>query len=809
MGRGRGRPRGRRGGGGSASAPRGRKRQRRAVEEEVEEEEEAVEIGEEMLGEDYCFICKDGGDLRICDFRGCNKAYHPACVGKDSDFLTSDEEFICGCVAQADFFPVLRKTKGFCINCLRLAIMIEKNVDVDSDGERADFNDRETYEFLFKDYWEIVKDKEGLTLDKLEEAYSFLKRGLNCKQADLEKVPDEERHSDSDFLGNSDEGDDELCSPSYSNGSSKKIKSLLKEGKSKKNGYLGWGSEALIEFLASLGKDTSKSLDQFRAAEAVKDYIRQNGLMPKDKKKLVICDDKLKCLFRKSKLKFNRIPSLLKKHITENMTSEDETLNSEDNIDSVSAMTKKDFTANHVSRIPNRTSEINKRCFASLKPGNIKLVYLKRSLVMDLLKEPDTFESKVTGCFVRVKNDPKDYSYLIRKKSHELRQVTGVKRSSEEYKIKGISTGVLLCTFDNDLRISTLSDEDFEEDECDDLRLLAQEGSFKRPTVGDLEEKVKSIHRDIMSHLEDMDKKKLLQEPSERRRLLEEVPQVIPDTEDIKDTELQVTAQDKSVEKNTDAFQGNNGERVISSKLFSEEKSKGPNDARAILKSCSEGKSEGTNLGRGFNLRSFSEEKPKGTDGERTLSLKSCSEEKSKATKKDADCGITGMNVQKGNTEDPGANNAACEIPCAQQDTEATKADANGDTSAMHVQGQSTEAVDVAMIVQVIPIEDDGDENLRQGGGQTAVIDLEADDARDTHRVQHETSNTLRRRGISQRRCVWYYNDPQGDERGPFTMEHLRHWWDGGYFPEEFKVWRRGQSSDSAVFLRDVLQMTR
>jgi hypothetical protein len=42
--------------------------------------------------------------------------------------------FCQGCVAQAEFVPVLRKTKGFCSNCLRMVIMIEKNVDVDSDG---------------------------------------------------------------------------------------------------------------------------------------------------------------------------------------------------------------------------------------------------------------------------------------------------------------------------------------------------------------------------------------------------------------------------------------------------------------------------------------------------------------------------------------------------------------------------------------------------------------------------------------------------------------------------------------------------
>jgi deoxyribodipyrimidine photolyase len=104
---------------------------------------------------------------------------------------------------------------------------------------------------------------------------------------------------------------------------------------------------------------------------------------------------------------------------------------------------------------------------------------------------------------------------------------------------------------------------------------------------------------------------------------------------------------------------------------------------------------------------------------------------------------------------------------------------------------------------QVI-IDLEADENLCERGEQTAIIDLEADDARDTLRVQHKTENTLRR-GISLRSCAWYYMDPQGEQQGPFVMEHLRLWWRNNYFPENFKVWREGETSDSAVFLRDVL----
>ncbi|KAG8043175.1 hypothetical protein GUJ93_ZPchr0010g8733 [Zizania palustris] len=476
--------------------------------------------------EDFCFACKDGGLLRCCDYRSCHKAYHPECVEKDGDFLNSDEQFICNwhtcfickghsyyrcfccpdnsvcrsCVRQAEFVPVMRKTKGFCNNCLRMAIMIEKNVDVDSDGQRVDFSDRETYEFLFKEYWDIVKDKEGLTLHNIQEAYALLRNGLNCNElSDPEKPPNREQSSDDDFLGNSDDDDDPVY-PSVLNGTSNKAKNISKEGKIKKTIYVGWGSKALIGFLSSIGKDASKPLDQFGAAEVVKEYIRQKDLVQKDKKK-IICDGTLRSLFRKSKLKYNKIYSLLERHITENITSEDEILaSSKDNNDS--AMKRKGQTMNYELSTPEDVSKRYRTCFASLVRDNIKLIYLKRTLVIDLLKQPDTFEHKVIGCFVRVKNDLKGYSHHKPQKLYQLGQVIGIKKSSEGYKIRDISTDILLCISNMwpDVKISVLSDEDFDEEECEDLCMLSQKEPSKRQTVAEFEEKARSVHGDILNH---------------------------------------------------------------------------------------------------------------------------------------------------------------------------------------------------------------------------------------------------------------------------------------------------------------------
>jgi hypothetical protein len=137
-----------------------------------------------------------------------------------------------------------------------------------------------------------------MTLDKLEKAYAFLKEKLNCKQdLDLEKVHDEEHSSDDDFVGNSDDDDDNKPSSTTKfNGTSNTMKFFLREDRPMKNGYVGWGSKELMEFLSSIGKDTLNSLDQHGATEVVKVYIQQKGLLARDKKKLVICDDKLKIL---------------------------------------------------------------------------------------------------------------------------------------------------------------------------------------------------------------------------------------------------------------------------------------------------------------------------------------------------------------------------------------------------------------------------------------------------------------------------------------------------------------------------------
>uniref|UniRef100_A0A0E0DRJ3 GYF domain-containing protein n=1 Tax=Oryza meridionalis TaxID=40149 RepID=A0A0E0DRJ3_9ORYZ len=741
--------------------------------------------------EDYCFACKDGGLLRFCDHRNCHKAYHPECVDKDDSFLNSDEQFIC------KFVPVMRQTMGFCNNCLRMAIMIEKNVDVDSDGERVDFSDRETYEFLFKDYWDIIRDKEGLTLDNMREAYTLLRSGLNCNElSDMEKLPNSEQSSDEDFLGNSDD-DDEPVYPSVSNGTSNKAKTILKEGKTKKQVYVGWGSIELIGFMSSIGKDTSKPLDQFGAAEVVKQYIRQNDLLQKDKKKQVICDGKLWSLFRKSKLKYNKIYSLLEKHIAENITPEDESLDSsEDNTDSI--MERKSRIMNTELGTPEEVSERYRRCFASLVRENIKLIYLRRTLVIDLLKQPDTFECKVIGCFVRVKNDPREYSRHKPQKLYQLGQVTvfsdksfiyylltkayvtGIRKSSEEYKIRDISTDILLCISDmwSDVKISVLSDEDFEEEECEDLRSLSRKEPSKRQTVH--------------AYFRDGTKKCL-------------VLGCVGHGWAKSKNSLYKMADDVASRKGEQFAYGMSSELDVFIQAEFEEKARSMHadimshwinkELQRLEKWIEMANEKGTNSNkdRVDCLKNCSGEKLKGNKRDRPLCLESLSEEKPEGSKGDADA--PGMCLEK-------------------VITKAIEVNPPGDMPRSHVQNHGTKATAAVNPGQVIDI-DDGEDDLHGKSGDM-IVDLDSDGSEDHGTRQHEAKPKLcsgpkaveAKEEISEHASVWYYNDPQGDEQGPFPLQILRHWLKAGYFKEDFRVWRTGQSCDSAILLKDALLLT-
>ncbi|XP_052205981.1 uncharacterized protein At5g08430-like isoform X2 [Diospyros lotus] len=558
------------------------------------------------IAEDWCFSCKDGGKLIVCDHKQCLKAYHAECVEKDESFFETEKSWICNwhscficqrnskflcfccptavcqhCILNAEFARV-RGNKGFCNNCLKLALLWEENMDVDSDGEKVDLKDRNTYEGLFTEYWDIIKEKEGLTIQHLHAADAVIKKGKKSSSYRDESDKDEDLYlaSDDDNDKEEEEEEDGLdeCLPVQKRKRSKDRRLLIKKGvKSNKREFNDWGSKSLLDFLVSIGKDTTKKLSQYDVSSIIGGYINQNKLFQPDKKRKILCDEKLESVFGRKIINRNKIYDLLESHFLENLepledemgySSEDEADNAvvtcrepstfikslEDEAANAALAFRKQKKSSALLKSQEKEAVVNapQSCFAAITPENIKLIYLKRSLVQELSKQPETFGSKVIGSFVRVKSDPSD---RFQTKSHQLAQVTGIK----ELEVNNTEIILQVSNMSKDICISMLSDDNFSEEECEDLRQQVIGGLLKKLTIVELEQKARVLHEDITKHwifrelallqnlidranekgrrrelFEYLERKQLLQTSAEQSRLLQKVPEVIAEGVEVK-----------------------------------------------------------------------------------------------------------------------------------------------------------------------------------------------------------------------------------------------------------------------------------
>ncbi|KAJ0035381.1 hypothetical protein Pint_26335 [Pistacia integerrima] len=475
-------------------------------------------LKKEEIAEDWCFICKDGGSLRICDYRNegmvlsfhcvplvtcvmnevadaaiacrdCLKSYHPDCLGQDDSLLESKDQWTCGwhfcyeCKKAPKFyclccpsavcghclcdsgFAVVRGSKGFCDNCLELVVLIEEKKDVNPNGEKIDFYAEDTIEFYFNGYWQIVKEKEGFTSEHVISAYNLLKKGKNHRspdsyeydegEEDIEEFVDESQLVVSDYDDLGDTADDKKIGKR--NRSKRKQSATKRKASSKKREFIGWGSKTLLDFLDSIGKDTTCELSLYDITTIITEYCKENWLFHPERKKIIICDARLQPLLGRKSVNRNSIYKRLTADLAENIDhSEDESKSSLETVDECDSVVEKRME----------------------KLSSFKKSDHKRSLVEDLAKQPETCDAKVIGSFVRVKLDPNDY---LQKNSHQLVQVIDIKRPSS------LKSEILLQLSDRvkelPISISKLSDDDFHEDECEDLRQRVINGLFKRPTV--------------------------------------------------------------------------------------------------------------------------------------------------------------------------------------------------------------------------------------------------------------------------------------------------------------------------------------
>ncbi|XVF60954.1 hypothetical protein PTKIN_Ptkin08bG0089200 [Pterospermum kingtungense] len=508
--------------------------------------------------------------------------------------------------------------------------------------------------------------------------------------------------------------------------------SLKRKAKSKKLEFVGWGSKPLIEFLESIGKDTSKQISQHDVTDLIVKYVNEKNLLHPAKKKRILCDERLFSVFGRKTISRIKVYDLLETHFAENqdawdddffLSSEEENLCEEQKCTSLE---KKVYQKKKVFETP-------KSCFAAIVPDNIKPVYLKKSLVQDLLKDFESFEAKVVGSFVRIKSDP---NYFIQKNSHQLVLVKGLKKVSGN----DDNTNILLqvSNFVKDVSISMLSDDNFSQEECEDLHQRVKNGLLRRPTVVELEAKARILHADITRHWLSAELtllSKLIDRANEKgwRR---EYP-----------IGISVDYIPRYILINYGAHQVPN---VAADEIEPETapKDKHENDSLRIstVRGTSEIPRDPASNGKLSTLV------PLTTDSAVQSSLVAISE------------------------------------------------DNNVHLHEVHKQPMQPKvgSDETAKIVNVPEENGFVDKESFEKILDTQVIDL-SDDEEDEDLTEIKVCDDVSS-------LIWHYVDPQGDIQGPFSLKSLKAWMDAEYFPNDFKVWKTGQSKDRAVLLIDIIR---
>ncbi|XP_047959533.1 uncharacterized protein At5g08430-like [Salvia hispanica] len=568
--------------------------------------------------------------------------------------------------------------------------------------------------------------------------------------------------------------------------------------------FIGWGSRPLIEFLEAIGKDTSEKHSRQEVAAFINKYINDNGLRSAEKKKKVLCDERLYALFGKKTMSRIKVFDMLEEHFAENHDSDDESLDSSD--EDYAEKKLVEFQKIPISQ-RKKVFKTPKSCYAAVTPENIKLIYLKKSVILDLLKFPESFEFKILGSFVRMKSDPND---IYQKNRFQLQKVTGIEKISGTGDAD-IEIRLRVSNFFKDVTISMLSDDNFTKEEVDDVCDRIKAGSLNRLTVDEVQLKAQALHVDITNNwiakeisllqmriehanekgwqrekFEYLERRTLLQKPSEREKLLSKIPEVVA-----ADLEPESTVTATSVKAELGACSPKITPIKERSDISSPEAA-GPGEIDTPPK---------VNLSDSRTL----EVQNGGINWVADIPLK------------DLEVQIGGINwvadIPRKDLEVPnGGIDSAADIPHKDKKVYIIKqgvlvAKVNDSNNEMqHPQGREepeqrlTTPIETNTATQVIC---SGEENP-QPASSTTVIELSDGDSEDD--VQEQEVAGIN--GENPEEFEWHYTDPQGITQGPFSLSSLKIWNDANFFPSNFVVWKSGQTSDDGVLLVDVLHRT-
>uniref|UniRef100_A0A2K1Z6V7 RDR2-independent DNA methylation protein n=1 Tax=Populus trichocarpa TaxID=3694 RepID=A0A2K1Z6V7_POPTR len=758
--------------------------------------------------EDVCFICFDGGELVLCDRRGCPKAYHPSCVNRDEAFFRAKGRWNCGwhlcsnceknayymcytctfslckgCIKDAVILCV-RGNKGFCETCMKTVMLIERNEQGNKETGQVDFDDKSSWEFLFKDYWTDLKERLSLTPEELAQAKNPWKG--SDSHAGKQELADElyDVHNGGSGSG-PDSSENAEVTTSKRRKPKKRLRSRAKErdspgssswaGGESADESVEWASKELLEFVMHVKNGDKSACSQFDVQALLLEYIKRNKLRDPHRKSQIICDSRLENLFGKPRVGHFEMLKLLESHylLKDDSQADDlqgsvvdteaNQLEADGNSDALMKASK-DKRRRSRKKGEGRGLQSNIDDYAAIDMHNINLIYLRRSLLEDLIEDTEAFYNKVVGSFVRIRISGSAQKQDL----YRLVQIIGTSKAAEPYRVGKKMTNFMLEILNLNktelVSIDIISNQEFTEDECKRLRQSIKCGLIHRLTVGDIQEKAMAIQavrvHDLLeaeitrfSHLCDrasdmghrkelrecVEKLQLLKTPEERQRRLEEIPEIHADPNmdpshesDEDESETEDKRQENSLRRRGSGFSRRGREQISPRKGgFAS------NDTWGGSRSYSSMNREPS---RNMTDKGFSNE-----------------------------------------GDDFGAGEAANENLWGQGRGKPTQ------------QSQSWEMPKTAS-------------NASQARNSTVISESVP---RVAPEISPATPSTVVAQStaakVNEAEKIWHYKDPSGKNQGPFSMVQLRKWSNTGYFPADLRIWRNTETKDDSILLTDAL----
>lgn len=286
---------------------------------------------------------------------------------------------------------------------------------------QVDFNDRSSWEYLFKDYWIDLKQRLSITSDELAQAKN------PWKGAAKQESPNE-LHDFNDGGGSGSDGSSGNVEATVSKRrkTRSQSKSRAREGVSPStvtaNGEESptdenaeWASKELLEVVMHMRNGDKSVLSRMELSQLILDYIQKHKLRDRRNKSYVICDSRLKNLFGKPRVGHIEMLNLLDPHIffTKEDSQTDDLQGSVVDVEASQleadwnsdALTKtgKDKKRKTRKKGEARGLQSNLDDYAAIDMHNINLIYLRRNLVEELIEDTETFHDKVIGSFVRIR----------------------------------------------------------------------------------------------------------------------------------------------------------------------------------------------------------------------------------------------------------------------------------------------------------------------------------------------------------------------------------------------------------------------